>query len=131
MNEQLETALANLINKSVAGINSTKDFLSAEIPDVVQQLLMWHGIYSFILFLFSILYFSLTCVAVVTIYKKNKDEISRFDGDEIFFVYMLSLGVFFGINIPVLFTMNFQWLKIWITPKVWLIEYAANLVTGP
>lgn len=30
--------------------------------------------------------------------------------------------------IVIIHTMNFQWLKIWLAPKLWLIEYMASIV---
>ena len=42
--ENLDEALATLINTALAGIDSSVEFLQAEIPDIVVQLLMWHGV---------------------------------------------------------------------------------------
>ena len=42
MNEQLQTALAALIEKSIKAMEAGADFMAAEIPEVVQQLLLWH-----------------------------------------------------------------------------------------
>ena len=123
MNEQLQQALSDLINKSLSGIDQTTDFLSAEIPDVITQLLLWHGIYNFILFIIGILL--LLCI-VYSNYKQVK-WIKKEDIDidpeivvpnifQIFFIF------------PLAYFLNLQWLKIWIAPKVWLIDYAKSLV---
>jgi len=127
MNEQLQTALTDLINKSLAGVDATKDFLVDEIPDVVQQLLWWHGIYNFILFLFGILYFFSIFSIVLMVYRKNKEGIKQFDGEEVFFFSLFGPIFLFIIFLPVLFTMNLTWFQIWIAPKVWLLEYATRL----
>jgi len=42
MNEQLQQAVAELIEKSLSMLQTGADFMAAEIPDVVHQLLMWH-----------------------------------------------------------------------------------------
>ena len=41
MNEQLQAALAEIITKVSNGADSAVAFLSGQLPDVVQQLLMW------------------------------------------------------------------------------------------
>ena len=41
MNEQLQQALVAILNKTVASVEAGANFLAAEIPDVIQQLLMW------------------------------------------------------------------------------------------
>ena len=41
MNEQLQNALVNLLTKVTSGMDTATAFLSAELPEVVQQLLVW------------------------------------------------------------------------------------------
>ncbi|KKN08860.1 hypothetical protein LCGC14_1052290, partial [marine sediment metagenome] len=48
MKEELQTALAELISKTLSGVDAGKEFLTAEIPDVLSQLLMWYGVSNFI-----------------------------------------------------------------------------------
>ena len=43
MNEQLQKALVELIGKASNGIDASVSFLSAEIPDVIHQLLLWYA----------------------------------------------------------------------------------------
>ena len=38
MNEQLQGAVANILEKAIAGIDSSVEFMQAELPDVVEQL---------------------------------------------------------------------------------------------
>lgn len=125
MNEQLQSALSEMINKAMNGVDSSVDFLSAEIPDVIHQLLLWYGVSSAI---YAIL--GIVCVLVmlkidVAIYGKIKDSWIR---DDIAMIYG-AFGSFLRLVyiIPICF-INIEWLQIWIAPKIWLIEYAANLV---
>ena len=46
MNEQLQEALAELLGKANNGIDTAGNFLASELPEVIQQLLMWHGVKS-------------------------------------------------------------------------------------
>ena len=44
MEDTLQTAIVDLIGKATSGAETAGKFLLDEIPDVVQQLLMWHGV---------------------------------------------------------------------------------------
>ena len=44
MNEQLQSALVKIIDKTMSGIDASVGFLSAEIPEVITQLLTWYAI---------------------------------------------------------------------------------------
>ena len=48
MNEELQKALGVLLNKANDGIDAASGFLASELPDVIQQLLMWHGVLNLI-----------------------------------------------------------------------------------
>lgn len=145
MNNNLEQAVAGLIEKAIAGMDTATSFLSAEIPDVISQLLLWYGIYYFIVFLFSI---TLIVVPLCVLIKKcgvgavvDESNSGRYgnrvptwthddDGD---FVdkgigVVLSIVVTVIIGFLILFHNQLDFLKVWIAPKVWLIEYGADLV---
>ena len=131
MNEQLQGALTSLINKSLGGLDAATDVLTAELPEVITQLLLWYGVSSFI---YSVVGLSLTGVSIWIV----KETYSRFkkaekgtylkdyDGD-------INMGVLVNglvsaiVFMVVIIMFNLTWLKIWIAPKIWLIEYAASL----
>ena len=131
MNEELQKALAELLGKASSGIDTASNFLVSELPDVIQQLLMWHGVYSFILFLFATVFIP-TGIAFIFKAFSGKDKEGHwaytkapYDPMSINGVLVLLLSV---VILVVGFVMlNFKWLMIWIAPKVWLLEYAARL----
>jgi len=118
MNEELQKALGELLGKANDGIDAANGFLASELPEVIQQLLMWHGCR-------SIFYAIILCVASVFIYRKTRDLCV---GDDLERAALKSVGyclfIFFSIA-AVSDLMNA--IQIWIAPKVWLIEYAAKL----
>ena len=129
MKEELQTALAELIQKTIQGAGSTKTFLIKEIPDVLNQLLMWHGWYNFILFLTGILIFILIIIFNRKQYKWikkgfNEKGIDWADDKP----YLMCNAFQFIWIIPYEEFLNLTWLQIWIAPKVWLIEYMTKLV---
>ena len=128
MDTKLEQALTELINKTISTAETTKEFLEAEIPDVIYQLLMWHGIYNFILFCVGIALITVVCYFNVKqvkwlIKKTKEDRDFIIEHPELMF-NILQMFLFWAF----IETINFQWLKIWVAPKVWLLDYAIQVV---
>lgn len=46
MNEEAQKALASMVQRALDGVDAAVEFSQAQIPDVVQELLMWHAIKS-------------------------------------------------------------------------------------
>jgi hypothetical protein len=126
---RLDEALAQLIEKSVSGIDKATELLASEIPDVVYQLLLWHGVSSFIQVLVVVIMVTLILRkwffggGMITIAKLEKEQ----TGDSSL-TYTLGNALIVGLLIILLELVNIEWLQIWIAPKVWLLEYAAQLV---
>ncbi|MEL7477269.1 MAG: hypothetical protein AAGJ17_00040 [Pseudomonadota bacterium] len=131
MNEELQSALTSVIINTADSFKSVKDFTLEQAPDVIKQLLLWNGIYSFIEFVVGLIVISLTVIMCFKVVKISKDENIDIVDDFCFFGIMsFPIGFAFSmLNLSFgIFLLNFDWLKIWIAPKAWLIEYAANLV---
>ena len=119
MEEQANKILVELLQKASNGIDAAVSFSQALIPDVIHQLLMWHAVSSAGIQALCVLVI-ISCVYLM-IFAWNK-------GDDADFV-ISSLLVTSGIAIStVVFFNYFDWLKIWLAPKLYLIEYAASLV---
>lgn len=126
MNEQLQQALAALLNKTVAGVEAGTAFLQAEIPDVIQQLLMWKLAQASAMSAACVL--GLLGVAfVLRVVAKHtaNDGILSIEGGGIP-VSILS-AAFTGAAGVGLFSWGSDALQIWLAPKIYLIEYAASL----
>ena len=126
MNETLQKALTELVEKSMEGMNSTVNFLQAEIPEVLKQLLMWHGVSNFIYFILGI--FMAICLIILDVIIIRKGIKDRWD-DELWMIATIGGAILNVIIISISsILINMQWLQIWIAPKVWLIEYASKLI---
>ncbi|MGL5219625.1 MAG: hypothetical protein ACRC8G_09125 [Plesiomonas shigelloides] len=150
MNEQMQEALTEIIKKASGGIDASISFLSREIPDVVQQLLLWNVVKSGLLFAIGLM---LLCAAVVLWRAKigmsksdareaykNGEPWTRFGGNgsvtSIEYNAIMALPEYGKNRIPaaalmilglIWLTSNLGWLQIILAPKIWLIEYAASL----
>lgn len=139
MNEQLQQALANILGKTLDGIDTATAFVQAELPDVVQQVLTWYAVKGVFLFVVGLIIISVAIIAPVKLLpwasKQRADgaEWTKYNGSS-----FITSGYYDGFA-PVVITLslislmsgmvmiNLDWLQIWIAPKIWLIEYAADL----
>ena len=118
MTEELQGALTEILN----GVLTAKDFMLAELPEVVQQLLLWkfwiHFIY-FIVCLICVIISGIIAVKVSKFFKESGDEIGTFIAP-----FLVTCAAGFPLMGAIF---NLTWLQIWLAPKVYLIEYAASL----
>lgn len=139
MEEQANKILVELLQKAVGGIDAAVSFSQAQIPDVVHQLLVWNIVSSLLAQLFGgvaiLLAIQVRRYALKA--KANGETWVAHDGrpNDRWFVSSFSYDCLLGA-IPALLTvsgvlaffMNFDWLKIWLAPKLYLLEYAASLI---
>lgn len=124
MNEQAQQALANLLSMAVDGIGGAVEFSKAQLPEVVEQLLMWHMVESFIGFVAGMLIMAGTAEGVRRVHKAIKSE----GLDEAAYAIAIPVAIFaFPIGF-IITAKSIDWLKIMIAPKLYLLEYAASLV---
>jgi hypothetical protein len=128
MNEQLQNAVATILERAITGIDSSVEFMQAELPEVIEQLLMWYAVKSVVLTVIGCLVLFALLYADYLSLKYCKSEKSHLDAFEIMTFYG-ALGCIARIVylIPISM-MSLDWLQIWIAPKIWLMEYAASIV---
>lgn len=119
--ESLNAALVAVLNKAISAAEKGGEFLAEQIPDVVNQLLMWHMMKGIVMLLGSLLVFGLFVYFSVKLWRYLKTPYAEVDA----IMAILPLGLLW---IPIVALFNLTWLQILIAPKVYLIEYAASLV---
>ena len=128
MNEDLQEVLADLIGSAI----EAKDFLLAEVPEVIHQLLLWHGVKSGLSFLAAMTTLVLYARAVKCFFGSaaNKKSILYKANDGWDMGDAAGLSAILGLVsiIPIVAFWSIDWLQILVAPKVYLIEYAAKLV---
>lgn len=141
--EQLNNALAELITTALSGVDKMVEFSKEQIPDVVMQLLWWHGMSSALGCILGLLFLA-GGHKLIQICCKGSNENSEsgeanwamkphyyktghFEPTGLFCMGLIAgiLLFFIGIIVTVI---NFEWLKILIAPKLYLLEYAASLI---
>lgn len=122
MSDKLDEALVDIIKKATSGVDSAVDFLGGQIPDVVSQLLAFELFVS----IFWTLVFSVFLIGSAILTKKGFCE--EFENSEVCGFSALVGLVFFVISFIVVSINATTAIKIWLAPKIFLLEYAADLV---
>lgn len=145
----LNDALVTIIQKTQGAVESGVSFLSEQIPDVIQQLLMWKFYEAVVWSIFGLLLFVVGVVLVskgtyhvlqynkwYEVWRNNSGDLEKeaklkyLEQEPKAIVYCIT-GVIMGIAGIVGFCRfminGMEALQIYIAPKVWLIEYAASL----
>lgn len=151
MDEKLQAALAELINKANQGIDGAASFMSAELPDVIHQLLVWNIVSGCAWALIGAVVASSSIIVANkwkimsreelqaaydagepwTRYSRGSSTTSiKYDeiaGGEGTFLRFASCAAIVIIGSMMLIGNSLNVAKILIAPKIWLIEYAASL----
>ena len=124
--DPLKQALADTINKLTNGVEKGIDFFNAQMPEVIEQLLIWKIWESAMQCIVGFLILFACWKLPSMVWKKYK--FPEWNEEKQLVVIMIgSLGLIFaGIAVSIL--INFKWLQILIAPKIYLIEYAAELL---
>ena len=134
MNEQLQLAVSTLIQTSLNAIDKGTTFLSNQIPEVIQQLLLWKAVASFIefssgifiiggIFAWLIYQYKYWTTTVTTEWGKKKVRLLDDAGPFSLLNIFLIIPLLYGSS-----CINLIWLQIWIAPKLYLIEYAKDFL---
>lgn len=122
----LQDSLVSIIQQVQSGVSAGVSFLSAEIPDVIKQLLTWKFVEALVWTGGSLLLILQFIPIAIWAVKYHKDY-NHYDAPvhiiaavASFTVACIATGCFFNNGLGAL--------QIYIAPKVWLIEYAASLV---
>ena len=123
-----EDVLGKFLQSTLDTAEKVGEFAVAQLPELVQQALNWYFAYGLIQFVAGI---ALAIFAIVVDVKLFKSALKTESDDDVMFGVYGVLGMIPRaiVWIAVFKMVNLQWLKIWIAPKLWLVEFATKLVT--
>lgn len=108
------------------------DWLYAEVPDVIHEFLAWHFVHGLAMFIFGV--FLVFGVPIINFKLCRKFYVTqevvkwRDEGPFLFVTIIVSTGLNFACQINGWWFINLTWLKIWLAPKVFLLETFANVI---
>lgn len=131
MNEELQNALTEIITSAIETTAAAKEFVLAEMPDVIQQLLIWKQVDAVLGIILGLILISSPLIWArfhQFIWPREKAHYDR-DWDAGHMVGKVGFGIIGGLAGTIFVGCSLSTiLKIWIAPKLYLIEYARNLV---
>ena len=119
MNE-LKNVFASAIKDAGGKIDVATEFVARNMPELIDQAMRWYVVSSFALMVIGFIGVYL-CIKYFKQFKSEDDAFEQ--SPPVLMGYVLWFVVSWMF---ILF--NFAWIKILIAPKLWLIEFAANLV---
>lgn len=125
--QTLDSALAQMITESVKATGDALAWAKGQIPDLINQLLVWHFVSSLLIQMICVAYFVAYGAGIYQICKPGTAMRKSWDDVGAAFGFVL-FGFIAFVLVGIVFATSFDWLKIWIAPKLYLVEYAAGLV---
>jgi hypothetical protein len=142
-NDELNAVLIGAVNKTVKVFDTAAEFLEAQAPEVLEQLLMWNLVSSLLAFVTGIV----VLYALQHFVRKYSGKGARVNPDAeycrerkqtlthnemgdicprtmlSFTVVAIAGSVAFAAVVD-----NMDWLQILVAEKIWLLEYAAKMI---
>ena len=121
--ETLEQTANEALKQIIEKATEAGNWALGEIPEVVEQLLLWHMVESLIFFTASMLLLLIGLIGGTFFFiKGSRNNCDEFIVMSLFFVVVLTpVGL-------ITTSYNLEWIQILIAPKLYLIEYAADLL---
>ena len=123
-NELLNNALVNIIDKVTQGVDAVVAFGVEQIPDILMQLILFNTVWYVIVLVTIPLSFYLCYKLIKYVYNKTKPEIGgnpvRGAVNTVVICWVTAGVIIFGSTM-------YDFTKITLAPKIWLIEYASDL----
>lgn len=139
MTPELGKFLATFSQELLNAADKIKAVAGYQIPDYIQQLMLWHSLRSLTLSVIAVVIITTAILIAIKVAYKAIKAI-REDEDKPFtlekaekeernaVIAMLSAFVAFALLITGILVIDMTWLKIWLTPKVWLVDYAISIL---
>ena len=141
MNEQLQAQFVHILQSVSESAVAAKNFVLAELPDVVQQTMNWYLFKSLLNNFIALIFICFTVYLIVKLCQvpKDFDSANRFqrwsydfyhDGtfkelspaSLVVMIAIILCFIIFWVNV------NLDCIKIIIAPKLWLIEYTTEIL---
>jgi hypothetical protein len=139
-NDTLENTANEALKGMIEASTSASSWVISELPEVVDQLLKWKFIESLAFFVLGVvLLLSSAIIAGLGLLKIHRIKTQRsklhsnvwhssLSGDGEYLATLALCATILAIVSPVIIFGNLDWLQILIAPKVYLIEYASQIL---
>jgi len=132
MKEEIALKAEEALIQIVEDISQTREFVIDQVPLVIQELLAWNFWTRLLDFCIGVLIPILLVFAIRYAWRKMHElaeaENQCCDEDEYFPFFLITFFMSIIFGMMSLVHLNLEWLQIIIAPRLWLLEYAADLV---
>jgi len=148
MNEELQNEAVSALKSIITSVTEAKEFVIGELPEVINQLLLWELSISIVENLICIIIMIISTLTIKWFWvppkagkssmnyrwesktKAHKDlkDAQWWQDSAGCAISVIGTILLVIVLIVSLTCTNLVWLKIWLAPKIFLIEYAADLV---
>ena len=126
--EILKQYLIKALDKTGNMVDSAIDIVQQQVPLLINEVLHWYLTYDLIKFICGIIIIIFVIFLNIKVWELDSEEFVD-GGLPVMTICIATISI-----ISLLFTfdtlINLEWLKIWIAPRLWLIEYTSHLVKG-
>lgn len=123
LQDKASEVLVNMIDITVKSMNDVIEFGKQQIPEVIHQLLLWQLTSSILWIVVGIV---LALIGIWWCGKVNKWVAKSSDNGPAH----IGTVILFALSAWAIISNSLDALQIWVAPKVYLIQYAADLVKG-
>lgn len=129
MKEELSDTLQDTLLGLINSATQAADFVASEIPEVLEQLLMWKMWEGVAFITLGVIFLTAGGRLMKPTEKGWRGDYKSSNQDEFWGIFG-TLGVVFGLGAGIIIVMvnTVTVIQIIVAPKVYLIEYAADLV---
>lgn len=128
--EQLEQRANEILLDMLERASGAVDFAAGQIPEVVEQLLLWHSVKGLVWFFVGVLIFVGIGILLwrTRLYIKAEKEKRSYGDADIVWMPISIIAMLAAIPGLCFLYGIMGFLKIQLAPKLYLLEYAAGLV---
>ncbi|MGG7725855.1 hypothetical protein PGN57_09510 [Klebsiella aerogenes] len=126
MNEQANKILIDILQKAASGVDAAVSFSQAQVPDIIRQLMVWKAAS----YGMRVLFMSLFLLGCIWLFRKALKWNKSYENETLgicSLIFSSLMGPIFVIGILLNISNGVQ---LWLAPKIWLIEYTAQLLKG-
>lgn len=126
MNEQTNKILIDLLQKAASGVDAAVSFSQAQVPDIIRQLMVWKAA----AYGMRIFFMSLFLLGCILLFQRALKWYESFDNEALGFFSLLSSALIGALLVVGILANISNLVQLWLAPKIWLIEYTAELLKG-
>lgn len=126
MNEQANKILIDLLQKAATGVDAAVSFSQAQVPDIIRQLMVWKAA----AYGMRIFFMSLFLLGCIWLFRRALQWYESYEKEHLGLFSLIFSGVAGPILVIGVLVNISNAVQLWLAPKIWLIEYTAQLLKG-